>query len=177
MNFDLFVLDFWNEFKKIFCYYTGLRFIASKLIKPWRKYDCITDISINEIKNIIKDNRIKVIIVDMDGTLKYRKIGLLDENKKWISSVKKLANLYIISNANKIRTSEIANELAVPYIYLAKKPSKKNFCKILKNEKVMPEECIMIGDALVADIYGAKRVGIKKTILVKDLNIFFNKLK
>lgn len=177
MNFDLFVLNFWNEFKKIFCYYTGLRFIASKLIKPWRKYNCITDISINEIKSIIKNNKIKVIIVDMDGTLKHRKIGLLDENKKWISSVKKIANVFIISNANERRTSEIANQLDVPYVHLAKKPSKKGFCKILRNKKVKPKECVMIGDALVADIYGAKRVGIEKTILVKDLNIFYNELK
>lgn len=177
MNFDLFILNFWNEFKKIFCYYSGLRFVVSKVIKPWREYDCITDISINEIKKIIKDNKIKVIIVDMDGTLKYRKIGLLNENKKWISNVKKIANVYIISNANERRTSVIANELAVPYVHLAKKPCKRGFYKIFKSEKVKPGECIMIGDALVADIYGARRVNIEKTILVKDLNIFYHKLK
>ena len=177
MNFDLFILNFWNELKKIFCYYTGLVFIASRFIKPWKKYDFITDISINEIKKIIKENQIKVIIMDMDGTLKYRKIGLLNDNKKWINSVKKLAKVHIISNANKRRTSEIANQLDVPYIYSARKPSKKGFLKIFKIENVKPEECIIIGDALFADIYGANRVGIEKTILVKDLNIFYKKLK
>jgi predicted HAD superfamily phosphohydrolase YqeG len=35
----------------------------------------------------------------------------------------------------------------------------------------------MIGDALVADIHGAKKVNIDKCILVKDLNIYDKKTR
>ena len=78
-----FQLDFWNEFKKIFCYHTGVRELCERTVKPWKKYDRLVDIPIEEMKEIIKMEKVKTLIVDMDGTLKYYKLGLLDENKKW----------------------------------------------------------------------------------------------
>lgn len=166
-----FQLNFWNEFKKIFCYYTGLRNIVEAHINPWKKYDRLVDIPISEMKKIIKEENIKTLILDMDGTLKYYKKGLLKENKEWVNKIKKIANVYIISNANKDLTSKVANELEVNYIYSAKKPSSYGFDKICKNTNCSPNEVVVIGDAIRADIIGANNYGIDKTILLKDLNL------
>ena len=87
------------------------------------------------------------------------------------NEIKKNVNVCIVSNSNKKRTSKVANELGVKYIYSAKKPLTYGFKKILNNENCNSENTIMIGDALVADIIGAKKAGINKTILLKDLNI------
>ena len=166
-----FQLNFWNEFKRIFCYHSGLRRIYEYKIKSWKKYDRLIDIPIAEMKNIIKEERIKTLIIDMDGTLKYYKKGLIKENKDWVNEIKKYVNVYIISNANKELTSKVADELNVRYVYSAKKPKTYGFEKICKETESLPNEVIVIGDAIRADIIGANNYGIEKTILLKDLNL------
>lgn len=88
---DKFKLIFWNEFKRIFCYHTRLRNIIEKKTTCWKKYSLLTDIKINEMKKIIKDNNIKVLILDMDGTIKHYKKGLLPCNKKWVEEIKNMS--------------------------------------------------------------------------------------
>ena len=166
-----FQLNFWNEFKRIFCYHTGLRRVYEYRVTPWKQYDRLIDIPISEMKNIIKEEKIKTLIIDMDGTLKYYKKGLIKENKDWINKIKKYVNVYVISNANKDLTSKVADELEVNYVYSAKKPKPYGFDKICKETNSTPDEVIVIGDAIKADIIGANKYGINKTILLKDLNL------
>lgn len=166
-----FQLNFWNEFKRIFCYYTGLRQFSETRINPWKKYDRLIDIPIQEMEEIIKKDKIKTLILDMDGTLKYYKKGLIKENKDWVNRIKKNVNVYVISNANKDLTSKVADELKVNYVYSAKKPSSYGFDKICKESNCSPNEVLVIGDAVRADIKGANKYGIEKTILLKDLNL------
>ncbi len=171
------LLNIWNSIKKVTIYYTGLRKVLGLFIKPWKYYDYITDIDIKELKKLIKDNNIKLVIIDMDGVLKHRKYGILDENVDWIIKVKKIVDVYMITNANKVFAKSVASKIDVPYVSSAKKPSKRGFLKILSKMNVKPSEVIMIGDALVADIHGAKKVNIDKCILVKDLNIYDKKTR
>ena len=172
MNKELLLLNFWNSIKKIFCYYTGLRKITTLFIKPWKKYDKLVDIDIKSLKK----EGVKLLIIDMDGTLKYRKTGITKENIKWVKSVKKDFDIYIITNASNYLASKEANKIDVPYYYKARKPSKKGFNYIVNKMKASKDEVCVIGDALVADIYGSHRSGIKKTILVKDLNVYYGKI-
>ena len=166
-----FQLNFWNEFKRIFCYHSGLRRLCEKKINPWKRYDRLTDIPISEMKKIIEEEKVKVLILDMDGTLKYYKKGLIKDNKEWVNKIKKYVNVYVISNANKELTSKVADELNVKYVYKAKKPKSYGFEIICKENNCLPREAIVIGDAIRADIIGATKYGIDKTILLKDLNL------
>lgn len=174
---DKFKLIFWNEFKRIFCYHTRLRKIIEKKTTCWKKYSILTDIKIEEMKKMLKDNNTKVLILDMDGTLKHYKNGLLQCNKKWVEEIKKYVKVYVISNANKKLTSEVADKINVNYINNAKKPSPKGFIKILNKEKITGEEAIVIGDAIVGDIIGSRRAGINKSILLDDMNININNVE
>ncbi len=171
VNMQQIKLYIWNFIKKILCYYTGVRFFAEKFVHPWKKYDRLVDIPTSYIIKVIKEEKIKTIILDMDGTLKHYKKGLLSENKKWVNRLRKYVNIYIVSNANEGYTSEIANELNLPYISKAKKPRYKSFKIVCDNTKSNPNEIIMIGDSIKNDVFGASRAGIKKIILLKDLNI------
>lgn len=164
-------LSAWNQLKRICCYHTGFRQLYGCSVKPWKKYDRLTDISIEEMKEIIQEENIKAIIIDMDGTLKHYKLGLLDQNKEWVKEMKKFVNIYLVSNANKKYTSKVAQELEVEYIYKAKKPSSYGFERICELSNCKKEEIIVIGDAIRADIVGAKKSGIEKTISLKDLNV------
>jgi hypothetical protein len=172
MNKELLLLNLWNSIKKVLCYYTGLRKITTLFIKPWKKYDKLADIDIKSLKK----EGVKLLIIDMDGTLKYRKTGITKENIKWVKSIKKDFDIYIITNASNYLASKEANKIDVPYYYKARKPSKKGFNYIVNKMKVSKDEVCVIGDALVADIYGSHRSGIKKTILVKDLNVYYGKI-
>lgn len=164
-------LNLWNYIKKVLCYYTGLRFVVNKFVHPWRRYSRLSDIPLNELKKIIREENIKTIILDMDGTLKHYKKGLTKENKKWVKSIKKFVNIYIVSNANNRYTSEIGNELNIPYISSARKPRKKSFQLVCDKTNCSPNEMIMIGDSIKNDVFGAYRFGIKRIILLDDLNM------
>ena len=172
MNRELFVLNFWNSIKKIFCYYTGLRKLLSLFIKPWKKYDKLTEI---DVDRLIKEG-IKLLIIDMDGTLKYRKVGITEDNIKWVKNAKKKIDIYMITNASEHLASREAKKVNIPYFCKARKPSRKGFNYIANKYNISKDEIAVIGDALIADIYGSLRSGINKTILVKDLNIYYGKI-
>lgn len=169
-------LIIWTEFKRIFCYATGLRKLAEKNVIPWKKYELLTSIKVEEMIQMINEYYIKLIILDMDGTLKHYKEGLLECNKEWVNQIRDYTNLFILSNANLDYTKEVAEQLDLPFMYYAKKQFSKSFIEVMNLYHVKPENTMVIGDAVIADIYGGKRAGIEKTILLDDMNINRNKI-
>ncbi len=174
-NMQQFKLSLWYHIKKVLCYYTGIRYFALKMVKPWKRYNRLIDISISDMKRIIREENIKLIILDMDGTLKHYKYGLLKENRKWVNEIKKYVNVYIVSNASKRYTSEVANDLNLPYVYKARKPRSKYFKYVCDKVLCSPSEVIMIGDSIKCDFIGANKYGINKIILLDDLSIICKK--
>lgn len=71
-----FQLIFWNEFKKCFCYCSGLRDLSELLAEPWKEYERLTDISIEELGNIIIEEKIKTIILDIGDYFRNQIMGL-----------------------------------------------------------------------------------------------------
>lgn len=172
-----FKLKCWTEFKKVFYYSMGLRKLAEQMIIPWKRYEQLTSIAIDEMVQMIDENYIKLLIIDMDGTLKHYKDGLLECNKEWIEIMKEYVKIHIITNSSETYTKEVADKLDIPYLCSAKKPLPIGFKKILEQEHVDRENVILIGDATVTDIFGAHRAGIEKTILLDDISVKSNKQK
>ena len=166
-----FKLKCWTEFKKVFYYSTGLRQLAEQMIIPWKRYEELTSISIDEMIKIIDENYIELLIIDMDGTLKHYQDGLLECNKEWIEQMKEYVRIHIITNSSEMYTKEIAEVLGIPYLCSAKKPLPIGFKKILEQEQVDKDKAILIGDATVTDILGAYNAGINKTILLDDISV------
>lgn len=161
-----FQINFWYDCQRIWLHKLKIREFQKKKIKAWKNYNKVTDIDINDL---IKEN-IKTLILDMDGTVKHYKSGVSQENIDWVNQAKKFLNIYLVSNSNKELTSEIANILNIKYINSARKPSKKGFERIIKIVQTDLDQICVIGDSLLADINGAQKNGIRKTILVEDLN-------
>ena len=166
----------WTEFKRIFCYATGLRKLAEKMVIPWKRYELLTSIAIEEMIEMIEQYCIRLILLDMDGTLKHYKEGLLECNIEWIDEIRDYTQLFILSNANEKYTKEVANLLDLPYMCSAKKQLSSNFIKVMNEYNVHPNNTMIIGDAIIADILGGQRAGINKTILLDDMNIDRNKI-
>lgn len=111
--------------------------------------------------NLLKKQKIKVLIFDLDNTL-----ALIDEDKcpeksrELIEKLKKDFKIYIISNNTPKRIAPYAEELGIEGIANARKPFTKGLNKVL-NKGYKKEELVMIGDQLVTDILSGNLFSIK----------------
>lgn len=132
------------------------------------------DIYKNQIGDIsfehLKDNGIKLLLIDMDNTvLKYKEHNIDVEVGKIIEKLKKDFQVLLFSNGSKHRVKQISETISIPYVSLAFKPCKRKFLKVFKEYKVEPCEVAIIGDQLLTDIKGGNRAGIT-TVLVSPLS-------
>lgn len=119
---------------------------------------------------LMKDNDIKLILIDMDNTLIDNKHIYNDKLKKWIKNIKDEGVLiYIFSNSPLGNTvKKIAAELDIKYEYNVSKPGIKRFKKICEELNMNKENILMIGDQIFTDVWGGNRFGIK-TVLVTPI--------
>lgn len=115
---------------------------------------------------MLKKRGIKTICFDYDNTL--IGFGSLDYDKK-ISFIKELSKSFeviIISNSfHGDKVGEFAKKCGIKYITHSFKPMKNGFEKASIDYSLS----VMVGDQLVTDIFGAKRLNIF-TILVDPIN-------
>lgn len=120
--------------------------------------------------NLLKEEGIKVLLLDMDNTiLKYKTSEIEKTIMQLIKALKTQFKVILFSNSPRFKVKKIAKQLDVPFIGLALKPSKRGFKKVFKKYKVLPEEVAIIGDQLFTDIKGGNKVDIT-TILVDPLD-------
>lgn len=120
--------------------------------------------------NLLKEEGIKVLLLDMDNTiLKYKNHEVEKKIEQLIKALKTQFQVVLFSNSPSTKVKKIAKQLDIPFIGLAFKPSKKGFKKVFKKYKVLPEEVAIIGDQLYTDIKGGNKVDIT-TILIDPLD-------
>lgn len=120
---------------------------------------------------MLNQNNLKALILDVDNTLIDYNKNLLDGCIQWATNLKNNGiKLCIVSNSNnKEKVKNVANKLQIPYIYFAKKPSKKGFKEAQEILKVKNEEIGVVGDQITTDIVGANRSKMFP-ILVKPIS-------
>lgn len=129
---------------------------------------------------LIKRN-IKGLILDIDNTLVPVDFKVPDEQTiKWIRRAQDAKmKLCFVSNGSKARVEKFNQDLRIPSIYKALKPSKKAFNNATILLGVLPEETAVIGDQIFTDVYGGNKNNMY-TILVKPIakkDLFFVKFK
>ncbi|MCS7165774.1 MAG: YqeG family HAD IIIA-type phosphatase [Candidatus Calescibacterium sp.] len=146
-------------------------FIQKKLVFliPTLVYDSIEKISVSKLKEMNVDT----ILLDLDNTLvPWNETSIPNEIYNYLLSLKKEGfKICIVSNALPMRVKRISEELNIPYIALAAKPSTKPLRKAIKLLQSKIENTVIIGDQLFTDILAGNRLGIK-TILVKPIAKF-----
>lgn len=130
---------------------------------------------------LLKTNNLKALILDVDNTLIDYEKNILEGAKQWATNLKENGiKLCIVSNSNhKEKVEKVAKTLEIPYIYFAKKPSKKGLKKAQNLLEVKSEEIGVVGDQILTDIIGANRCKMFP-ILVKPItekDIFITKIK
>ncbi len=141
------------------------------------------DIYKNKMSDInferLKENGIKLLLVDMDNTvLKYKEPCIDVEVRKTIEDLKNSFQILLFSNGSKHRVKQISETISVPYVSSAFKPCKRKFLKLFKEYKIEPCEVAIIGDQLLTDIKGGNRVGITTILLcpLSEEENFFSRI-
>ncbi|MBI2661913.1 HAD hydrolase-like protein [Candidatus Woesearchaeota archaeon] len=127
------------------------------------------------------DKKIKIIILDVDDTLR----GHLDVMpKKTIEFLKQLdvkgVRMALFSNMTLQQRKDLKMLLKgvkVVYGRFTNKPSPKGYFDLFSREKVKPENVMVIGDRIGTDMFGAYLAGITERILVEPYSIVFGALK
>ena len=144
-------------------------FIPYKNIIPDDYVSSIFDIDYNKLYS----NGKRLILTDLDNTLiSYKATEPTDELYKWKSELEGMGfEIIIVSNSGKKRVKHFANMLGIKYVNLSTKPLKRGFQKALKiaSLKYKKEEVVVLGDQLLTDVYGAKRMKLSM-ILVKAID-------
>lgn len=144
-------------------------FIPYKNIIPDDYVSSIFDIDYNKLYS----NGKRLILTDLDNTLiSYKATEPTDELYKWKSELEGMGfEIIIVSNSGKKRVKHFANMLGIKYVNLSTKPLKRGFKKALKiaSTKYKKEEVVVLGDQLLTDVYGAKRMKLSM-VLVKTID-------
>lgn len=113
---------------------------------------------------------IRGLITDLDNTLiEWNREDATEEIAQWMKLMRDAGIQIIIASNNKeARVKRFAEPLNIPYIYRAKKPLGHAYLAALKQLNLKNNEVAMIGDQLLTDILGAKRLNLY-TFLVRPV--------
>lgn len=126
----------------------------------------ILDINYNKLQK----EGIKCILFDLDNTLAIVDLDSVSEEiEKKLKKLKKEFCIIIVSNNFSKRIKKICNIIDIEFISFSMKPLSKGLSKAMKKSGYRKEQTCIIGDQLISDVLGGKRLGIK-TILVDPLS-------
>lgn len=137
------------------------QYVLSKIITPDITIDKVGELDVEQIERMKQKYGIEGIIIDVDQTLR-REMGNIPKcNQEWIESLKGKIKIIILSNGMDKKIEQYFRERGIDYIGFALKPFKQNFEKACEKMNVSPDKVLMVGDSLVADVHGGKRMGMK----------------
>lgn len=129
-------------------------------------------LSINDINyDELKKQGIKALFFDLDNTIIPYDINVIPkEMEDLLHKLNEDFKVLVISNSRYKRVSTACQNLKnIPFVKFARKPLKFGFKKALKKVGVKKEEVCVIGDQMMTDILGARRMKFKHAILVKPV--------
>lgn len=144
-----------------------LGFLKIKNYLPFACHKTVYDI---DYSKLYAEGR-RIILIDLDNTLIPYDIYLPQEmHFEYFKKLKDIGfTVIIVSNNKKERVKKFADAVGCLYVYSATKPLKRGYRKALKLVKYnYKREVISIGDQLMTDILGSKKMGID-SILVKAI--------
>ena len=109
----------------------------------------------------LADQGYKLILLDIDNTLASHGASVADDYARQVILRVQEAGLAcrIITNARWQRARQYAADLGVPLHARANKPSTRGIRKACLSTGIAPEQCVMIGDQLLTDVFAARRAG------------------
>jgi HAD superfamily phosphatase (TIGR01668 family) len=112
---------------------------------------------------------VKNILIDLDNTLGcYRDAHPSRQASELTASLREAGyRVIIISNNKGPRVSGYADNLNVPFLNSARKPSRRRIASFLEGSGFHKKDTILIGDQLLTDVFVANRLGIRVILTEK----------
>ena len=124
----------------------------------------------NLTPQILSQHNINGLILDVDETLvpfKEKKASV--ELQQWIAEICQNTPVWLVSNnVSQTRISNIAKSVDLPFIFAARKPSRRKLKQAARAMNLPVEQVAMVGDRLFTDILAGNRLGMF-TILVEPM--------
>lgn len=144
--------------------------------KPQKYYKDIFAVDFEQLKK----EGIKLVAFDLDNTLVPHDVLLApDSIIELFTRIKKLdLDVVILSNNSKKRVAKFVGDLDIDYYFSSKKPLKKNFMRILDKYQLTNKEICLIGDQVLTDVFGAKRLNILSILVnpIAQRDIIYTKI-
>jgi len=117
---------------------------------------------------------IRLLILDLDNTVSPYKVDKVTEKAYiWASAMKKAGiTLFIVSNNRGRRPECFADQLGVPYINRAGKPSPRGVQEAMAYAGVPRENTALVGDQIYTDMLCARLAGVT-AILVEPIKFTY----
>lgn len=137
----------------------------------WLQPNLILDSVLELTPELLQQHGIRFLLLDVDSTLKrYRATEIPPDTIHWIDSLRESGIQFcILSNGRAPRIRPIAEQIQIPFIAPAMKPSPFGCRTAIKTMNFDPKATAMVGDQVFADILAGKFAKIF-TVLVKPIH-------
>lgn len=137
------------------------------IFKPHLKCDRITDITLEDIKNL----GVTALLLDVDNTMStHHGMQLTDGLTEWLSQIQAGGiKLIVLSNSKQKRVEPFAEKIGLPFISLALKPLPLGYFRAAKKVHEKRKNVAIVGDQLFTDMLGGWLSGTKKVLLTPIL--------
>lgn len=134
-----------------------------KIFEPTWYYQNLEQIPLDKLK----ESGIKVIFCDLDNTLTpAHNDDPVEQSYAFVNRCKEAdLKIYLISNNHEPRVKRVATKLKINYFFEAGKPFKNRLGFFFKKHKIHRNECVIIGDQLLTDVWFASRIGIHSILV------------
>ncbi|WP_077614670.1 YqeG family HAD IIIA-type phosphatase [Caenibacillus caldisaponilyticus] len=131
---------------------------------PDQHVKSVLDVAAEELRA----NNIKGIITDLDNTLvAWDEPSAPPRLIEWFERMRAAGiAITVVSNNNESRVRAFCEPLNIPYVSRARKPMRRAFKRAIRQMGLAKEDVVVIGDQLLTDIYGAKRLGARAILVV-----------
>jgi len=136
-------------------------------LQPHLILDSVADIT----PELLQKHGLRSLLLDVDSTLKrYRATEIPAETVKWIETLRETGIQFcILSNGRKHRIHPIAEQIQMPFIAPAMKPTPFGCHTAIKTMGFDPKATAMVGDQVFADMLAGKFANIF-TILITPIH-------
>jgi uncharacterized protein len=119
---------------------------------------------------LIKHHGLRGLVLDVDDTvISTRSAVVPPEVKVWMEEVKQVVSVTLVSNnLSHARIRRVAGVLDLPYIFGARKPSRRKVRQAVSEMNLPLNEVGMVGDRLFTDVLVGNRLGMF-TVLVEPM--------
>ena len=130
------------------------------ILKADKKFERFEDVT----PKILKDNDVKLLLCDLDNTLRlHSEKEPAEELVKWIKDCKKagVTIMIISNNGRKKMMQKFCEPIDVECVWWAIKPVSVKLTKAMRKYKIKPKNTVMLGDKWSTDVLAAHFAGVR----------------